>query len=139
MSLCHSEGTGLGALEAVAYGNIVIMSSFGGQLDYLKGCVFYVSGGVENPHMCSKWHQNHVKCPDEYCVYYPWYIKSEQQWGAPFIPDAIRIFRYVEKRFYWLLNNIHMNIARDYVASNFSYKQIGEQFATILVDLTTNK
>lgn len=35
VSLCHSEGWGLGAFEAAGLGRPVIMTRFGGQLDYL--------------------------------------------------------------------------------------------------------
>ncbi len=37
VSLCRSEGWGLGAFDAGAYGNEVIITGFGGQLDYLDG------------------------------------------------------------------------------------------------------
>jgi hypothetical protein len=35
VSLCRSEGWGLGAFDAGAYGNEVVITGFGGQLDYL--------------------------------------------------------------------------------------------------------
>ncbi len=35
VSLCRSEGWGLGAFDAGAYGNDVVITGFGGQLDYL--------------------------------------------------------------------------------------------------------
>ena len=35
VSLCRSEGWGLGAFDAAGFGNPVIMTGFGGQLDYL--------------------------------------------------------------------------------------------------------
>lgn len=37
VSAAHSEGWGLGAFEAAAHGNPVIMTGWGGQLDYLSG------------------------------------------------------------------------------------------------------
>jgi glycosyltransferase involved in cell wall biosynthesis len=35
VSLCRSEGWGLGAFDAAAHGNPIVMTGFGGQLDYL--------------------------------------------------------------------------------------------------------
>jgi len=37
VSLCRSEGFGLGAFDAAAYGNPVVTTAFGGHLDYLAG------------------------------------------------------------------------------------------------------
>lgn len=35
VSLCHSEGWGMGAFDAAGFGKPIIMTGFGGQLDYL--------------------------------------------------------------------------------------------------------
>jgi glycosyltransferase involved in cell wall biosynthesis len=37
LSLCRGEGWGLGAFDAAAYGNPVVITGFGGHLDYLGG------------------------------------------------------------------------------------------------------
>ncbi len=37
VSLCHSEGWGLGSFDAAAHGKPVVTTGFGGQLDYLAG------------------------------------------------------------------------------------------------------
>jgi len=37
VSLCRSEGWGLGSFDAAAYGKPVVTTGFGGQLDYLEG------------------------------------------------------------------------------------------------------
>jgi glycosyltransferase involved in cell wall biosynthesis len=42
VSLCRSEGWGLGAFDAAAYGKPVVMTGFGGQLDYLEGSPYLV-------------------------------------------------------------------------------------------------
>ena len=42
VSLSHSEGWGLGAYDAATFGNPVIITGFGGQLDYLKSGVAYL-------------------------------------------------------------------------------------------------
>ena len=42
VSLCRSEGWGLGAFDAAAYGKPIIMTGFGGQLDYLPPDLAYL-------------------------------------------------------------------------------------------------
>ncbi len=42
VSLCHSEGWGLGSFDAAAYGKPVVTTGFGGQLDYLSGSPYLV-------------------------------------------------------------------------------------------------
>lgn len=42
VSLCRSEGWGLGAFDAAAYGNPVVTTGFGGHLDYLGGSPYLV-------------------------------------------------------------------------------------------------
>jgi glycosyltransferase involved in cell wall biosynthesis len=43
VSLCRSEGFGLGAFDAAAHGNPVVMTGFGGQLDFLCDSPYLVS------------------------------------------------------------------------------------------------
>lgn len=42
VSLCRSEGWGLGAFDAAAHGNPVVITGHGGQLDYLVGSPYLV-------------------------------------------------------------------------------------------------
>ena len=42
VSLCRGEGWGLGAFDAAAHGNPVVITGFGGQLDYLAGSPYLV-------------------------------------------------------------------------------------------------
>ena len=42
VSLCRSEGWGLGAFDAAAYGNPVVTTGYGGHLDYLEGSPYLV-------------------------------------------------------------------------------------------------
>jgi glycosyltransferase involved in cell wall biosynthesis len=78
VSLCKSEGTGLGACEATLWGNPVIITGFGGQLDYLKGA-FYISCSTEAPNMCNSIQKGHQRCSEDRCNIYPWYSK-DQNW-----------------------------------------------------------
>jgi glycosyltransferase involved in cell wall biosynthesis len=43
VSLCRSEGWGLGAFDAAAHGNPVVITGFGGQLDYLADSPYLVN------------------------------------------------------------------------------------------------
>jgi glycosyltransferase involved in cell wall biosynthesis len=42
VSLCRSEGWGLGAFDAAAHGNPVVVTGYGGHLDYLAGSPYLV-------------------------------------------------------------------------------------------------
>jgi glycosyltransferase involved in cell wall biosynthesis len=42
VSLCRSEGWGLGAFDAAAYGNPVVMTGYGGQLDWLDADIAWL-------------------------------------------------------------------------------------------------
>ncbi len=42
VSLCRSEGWGLGAFDAAAHGNPVVITGYGGHLDYLAGSPYLV-------------------------------------------------------------------------------------------------
>ncbi len=42
VSLCHSEGWGLGSFDAACHGKPVVTTGFGGQLDYLEGSPYLV-------------------------------------------------------------------------------------------------
>ena len=50
VSLCRSEGWGLGAFDAAAYGNPVVTTGFGGHLDYLEGSPYLVRFDVVPVH-----------------------------------------------------------------------------------------
>ena len=95
VSLSHGEGTGLGAVEAICYGNPVIITGYGGQIDYLKSGVFYVSSSEQTPSMCNKLQNGHKQCGNEDgCKLYPWYL-PDQHWGNANVDDAKRVLRFV--------------------------------------------
>lgn len=72
------------SIEAAAYGNPVIITGYGGQLDYLKG-VFYVSSSDEPPWLCSELQPGHETCRRaNTCQVYRWY-EGDQLWGKPML------------------------------------------------------
>lgn len=80
VSLCRAEGWGLGAIDAAASGKPVIITGFGGQLDYL---------GPEYPFLVD-WRL--VPVQDRYGQ--PSYT-SDQNWAEPSVDHAARLMRRI--------------------------------------------
>jgi len=78
VSLCRCEGWGLGAFDAAAHGNPVVMTGFGGQLDYLDRDLAYLVGyelvPVINP-----------RAPLSY--------SPDQRWAEPDVAHGARLLR----------------------------------------------
>ena len=80
VSLCKSEGWGLGAFDAAARGKPVIMTGFGGQMDFLK----------KGQHKIVSYKLTDV----DGMPWIPWYLK-EQQWAQPNIGNAAQQMKEV--------------------------------------------
>lgn len=74
ITFVRSEGTGLSGLEAILHENPVIITAYGGQLDYLKSGVYYVSFHEDIPFMCNDLQRGHDFCDkkNKVCRAYPW-------------------------------------------------------------------
>lgn len=132
VSLSKGEGIGLGACEAALYGNPIIMTAYGGQLDYLKG-VQYVGFCDEPVNMCSQLYLEHSACRDR-CIHYPWYEYERQRWGSPNLEDARRTMRFV-------FNNrdkasASASLATEFVRQNFGYEEVSRKMAAVLKEIT---
>ena len=79
MSLCRAEGWGLGAFDAAAHGNPVVMTGFGGQLDYLGDSPYLVGFELVS-----------VDDPSGFPSYAP-----EQRWADPDIEHGAELLREV--------------------------------------------
>jgi glycosyltransferase involved in cell wall biosynthesis len=79
VSLCRSEGWGLGAFDAAAYGNPVVTTGFSGHLDYLAGSPYLVGFDVIP-----------VQDPSGFPTYAP-----EQRWGDPDVEHGAALLRGV--------------------------------------------
>jgi glycosyltransferase involved in cell wall biosynthesis len=83
VSLCRTEGWGIGAFDAASYGNPVVMTGFGGQLDYLDPNLSYLIGyelvPVINP-----------SAPRSY--------SPDQRWAEPDIEHGAAMLREVMAR-----------------------------------------
>lgn len=80
VSLTRSEGWGMGAFEAAAIGNPVVMTGFGGQSEFLE------------PDLCSVVDHSLKACLDD-----GWY-RADESWAEPDVEDAVRKMREVFAR-----------------------------------------
>ena len=100
VSLTRSEGHGLGACTAALMGNHVIMTGYGGQLDYLCDIDFVAYREVPAS-FCSLFDTRHQACLDgPCCQYFPFFLPAQQAWALPDLGDAARLLRQavVEKK-----------------------------------------
>jgi glycosyltransferase involved in cell wall biosynthesis len=79
VSLCRAEGWGLGAFDAAAHGNPVVMTGFGGQLDFLGESPYLV--GFE-------------LVPADDAASFPSYA-PEQRWAEPDVEHGATLLRDV--------------------------------------------
>jgi glycosyltransferase involved in cell wall biosynthesis len=114
LSLCNSEGVGLGACQAGLKGKIVVMTGYGGQIEYIKDAcwVKYRLDVVKVPHGFVEW------------------IQPPQRWAYPDLEHAVRYLQeiYADKTRY--LVSSKQNI--DYINQKFSYKNQGQILNQIL-------
>ena len=82
LSLSHCEGWGLGAFEAAALGNPVIMTGWGGQLDFLTGEWPYLIDYELTPVMNAHGRMSYL---------------PNQRWAAASIEHAIELMRGVRE------------------------------------------
>lgn len=124
ISLPGSEGMGYGLCEASMRGKPVICTSFGAQLEYVKG-IYYVSTTLEKAKYCNKNSSLHESCR-EHCRINPFY-NSGELWGRAVIKDVSRTMRYLFDK------NIRLETtARDYLLYYYSCKSIGKQLSALL-------
>ena len=79
VSLCRSEGFGLGAFDAAAHGKPVVMTGFGGQVDFLRDSAYLVSFDLVP-----------VLDPAGYPSFAP-----DQRWAEPDLDHAAALLRQV--------------------------------------------
>ena len=115
ISLSHAEGWGLGAFDAAARGKPIIMSRYGGQMDYLKPDMSYAVGYDLSP----------VRDDDN-----PKNFTPDQRWASPSLEEASKWMRHVYE---------HRDEARirgerlqRYVQDTFSENKISNRLIRIL-------
>lgn len=80
ISLCRTEGWGMGAFEAAFYGKPILITGFGGQTDFLPDNKAW----LVNYHLVSV---EDKQAPNSY--------SSNQEWAEPDLNDAARKMRYI--------------------------------------------
>jgi Glycosyltransferase sugar-binding region containing DXD motif len=82
VSLCRSEGWGLGSFDAATYGNPVVTTGFGGQVEYLSGSPYLVDFDLVP-----------VDHPSGFPSYAP-----DQRWADPNIDHAAELLQHLLSR-----------------------------------------
>jgi len=114
ISLCNSEGVGLGACYAASQGKIVVMTGYGGQREYIPvaNWVDYKLGEVRVPPGFAHW------------------IQPPQKWAYPDLEHAVKILRNIYKNRQEFAKSTPQN--RKFIEEHFSYRAIGEKLLGIV-------
>ncbi len=111
VSLCRSEGWGLGAFDAGAYGNVVVTTGYGGHLEYLD----------DDTSRLVDFHLVPVHDPAGLPSYTP-----DQRWAEPSVADGASHLREVfhdreaaRRRGEALADRLHSRYRPDVVAAEF--------------------
>jgi len=90
VSMCKSEGHGVGACYAALHGNPVIITGYGGQTDYMRGRgVDFVRYDMEPATFCTPWLAKHARCRAlPHCAFFDGFVPSRQKWAAPDVLDC---------------------------------------------------
>lgn len=82
VSPTKGEGQGIGACVSVQYHNHVIITEYGGQIEYLGESAEYIPYELEPATFCCTWSKKHRSCkllPS--CKYFPSFIPSYHSWA----------------------------------------------------------
>ncbi len=121
VSMCNSEGVGLGACQAALNGKIVIMTGYGGQKEYISQghWINYKLDIVNVPENFVKW------------------IRPPQRWGYPDLQHAIQCLQEVYNNMPNYVKLSQQN--REFILQKYSYLACGQQFKSILTQLNSIK
>lgn len=123
VSFTRSEGHGLGACHAAAHGNHVIMTGYGGQLDYLTD-IQWVPYSLIPATFCSEFDPAHIDCAGRpWCKNFPFFIPSLQKWGLVSDTDASAALRSA-----FDLRRTGSPTTVDFLKTNFSSAATGKNF-----------
>lgn len=115
VSLDRGEGFGLGAFEAGAAGNPIILTGFGGALEYAK---------PEHSYLV-----NYTLTPVFGMQQSPWYL-GDQLWAEPDCANAVELMQRV------FTNrkeaDVRGNKLRNFIQENFNNEIIGKRIVTVI-------
>lgn len=127
VSPCTSEGIGLGACNAVMYGNHVIITDYGGQIEYLNNVDLIKSKMVPALMCCNYDLLDHSKCEKNFCSIYSMFDPRTQKWAEPDSDDLKRMMLTTYQ------NKLKGNPeSKKYIIENFNSEKIINQFINIL-------
>lgn len=115
ISLCKAEGWGLGAFDAAGYGKPVIITGYGGQVEFFpKGYDLFIDYSL---------------IPVKGMEWIPWYTE-DQKWANPSIASAIEKMQqvYINRKKYGQLGED----LKLYVEENYGEKTIQTLIKTLL-------
>ena len=114
LSLCNSEGVGLGACQTALKGKIIVMTGYGGQTEYIK-----VASWI-------RYNLDIVKVP---ATFVEW-IRPPQRWGYPCLNHAVACLQHIYDNLPKYLDSAKQN--RPFITNKFSYVARGSVLKDIL-------
>ena len=114
VSLCNSEGVGLGACQAALKGKIIVMTGYGGQTEYIKEAqwIKYQMGTVRVPATFVEW------------------IRPPQQWAYPDLEHAVKVLKEIDYNTTKYQHKALLN--RSFILNQFSYRNQGDLLKKII-------
>jgi glycosyltransferase involved in cell wall biosynthesis len=125
VSPCASEAIGLGACYAGIMGKKVIITGYGGQLDYLKD-VDFIKHTVVPSKFCKYEPLNHCMCRGDSCVHFPMYNAKKQNWGNASIQHLSELMLEAYKN-----RSVGSSNTKQFLLENFNAEKIGREFMGI--------
>lgn len=113
LSLCNSEGVGLGACQSALKGKIIVMTGYGGQVEYIKEACWV------------NYEMDLVQVPEKFVEW----IHPPQQWGYPSIEHACKYLQEIYNNKPKYMEKASLN--RPLIMSQFSYMARGHVFKEI--------
>jgi glycosyltransferase involved in cell wall biosynthesis len=133
VSLCKAEGHGLGLCQAALAGNHIIVTGYGGQLDYLRN-VDLIDHKMVPACFCFPEEPKHWSCQDlPACIDFGSFVPAQQEWAQPSIVHSIQLMReaYQERK-------LGEPETRHFLEENFNLKKVGENFYKSLSEIQPN-
>jgi glycosyltransferase involved in cell wall biosynthesis len=120
VSLCHAEGWGMGAFDACLHGNPVIITGYGGQLEYLPAEAAYLVDYKMVPVDVAMGRESY---------------SPDQHWAEPSIEHAGKLLRQAFENREGAKQR--GEALREHVSTRFHSEVVARQFAEVLTGNTT--
>jgi len=114
VTLCKSEGFGLGMFDALGYKNPVLCTGYGGHLDFIDN---------------KKWLIPYTLVPVSGMSWIPWY-GTDQRWAQPDVQKAANKMRRMKK--YISAARKDAQVKQIYIKNFYNYTKVGESLIQTL-------